>query len=120
MYQQLNYILFNGIECQINGTSYKDFIYKLKNMLEIQKIGSFIEIGWHYEDEIEPIEINENWLERLGFVRNGNHMDRDGFCFIVNSDYIFLWRPTPDYKIKYVHELQNWYYAKNRTHLVLS
>jgi hypothetical protein len=89
-------------------------------MLEIQKIDSFIEIGWHYEDEMQPILITEKWLERLGFVRNGNHMDFHGFCFIVNPNDIHLWRPTPDYKIKYVHELQNWYYAKNRTHLVLN
>lgn len=120
MYNQLNYVLFNGIECQVNGTSYHDHIYNRKNRVEIKKIDSIIEIGWHNEDEIEPIKITERWLERLGFVKNGNHLDYSGICFIVRNEEISLWRPTPDYSIKYIHELQNWIYAKEKRHLILS
>jgi hypothetical protein len=120
MYQQLNYVLFNDIECQVNGTTYKDFIYKFKNMLEIQKLGSFIEIGWHYEEEVHPIPITEKWLERLGFIRNGNHLDFNRFCFVVTGNELELWKPKPDYRIMFIHELQNWYYAINKKHLLLN
>ena len=120
MYQQLNFVSFNGIECKVNGTSFKDHMYNRKNMVEIQQIGSIIEIGWHYEDEIEPIPISEKWLERLGFAKNGNHCDYAGFSFIVHSSGINLWRPKPDWQVKYVHELQNWFYAYRGEELVLS
>lgn len=120
MYNQLNYVLFNDIECQVNGNSYKDYVYKLKNQIEIQKIGSIIEIGWHYEYELQPIPITEKWLEKLGFIKNGNHLDFNGFSFIVKSKGLQLWRPKPNYQIKFIHELQNWYHALYNEYLIIN
>lgn len=60
---------------------------------------------------IKPIPLSVEWLDKMGFVKNGNHWDFNGFCFIESEKSISLLRPKPKYPILFVHQLQNWYRA---------
>jgi len=119
MYQQFNYVSFDNTECQVIGTSFKDKIYNLKNQIEIKSIKNWCDVGWKYEDDISPIPLTKDVLIRLGFVENGNHLDFNEFCFISRKEGVFLWsNPKPDYNIRFIHELQNWYLSKTGEVLV--
>jgi hypothetical protein len=70
-------------------------------------------------DKIEPIPLTEEWLNKLGFELNGFYRLQ------VTSFLELCWKPydktlnlqtkkngfTEDSKVKYVHELQNLYFA---------
>lgn len=75
----------------------------------------------------KPIKLNEKWLMRFGFYRCNNAFDKK-----VNDEQIFSVWNIPESKtftlnemvfnieIRYVHQLQNIYFALTGTELVLS
>ena len=84
------------------------FFYKGKDVQ--WSIEDFAEWGKNIEKLIEPILITPEWLERFGFEKKPIHWEgaidlmADGDEWNFESGYI-------DINIKYVHQLQNLYYA---------
>ena len=74
---------------------------------------------------VKPIEITEEWLEKLGFVRDEETSyrwfildrtiayDLDDNCIRISDSWEFG-------KRKYVHELQNLYYCLTQTELAVA
>ena len=79
----------------------------------------------HWLINIKPIEITEEWLEKLGFVRDDETSyrwfildrtiayDLDDNCIRVSDSWEFG-------KRKYVHELQNLYFALTQRELAVA
>lgn len=73
---------------------------------------SALDLGLYSIDDLRPIPLTEQWLERFGFKRENNQFFKGPYA---------IWRP-PFYKnwnfeditsVEYVHQLQNLYYALN-------
>lgn len=89
--------------------------------LEVQKIGFtkiWIEDGTISFDEIEPIKLTEEWCIKFGFqkdLENTIYKNINKHCFLCYENKIVtLLEEENNYclrKIKYVHELQNLYFA---------
>lgn len=72
------------------------------------------ESTFSFEDNLEPIHLTEEWLLRLGFKKmNVNTYIKDPIVMYITVDKNIV--PSPNLglktKIKYVHQLQNLYYA---------
>ena len=81
------------------------------------------EITFDYTEriEVEPIEITKDWLLKFGFKRSENDswFDKD-FISISKSNNVSIFLKEwfkLDVKIKYVHELQNLYFALTKKEL---
>ncbi len=64
-------------------------------------------------DKYKPIPLTEEWLEKLGIRKAFNDYDQIDFCGyycdkLPQGGFIFKATETP---IKYVHQLQNLYFA---------
>jgi len=78
--------------------------------------------GYNTED-VEGIPLTEEWLEKLGFEK-----DAKGFWFVMGQFYeirkifnTFSYQGNLNYEpIKYVHQLQNMFYAMTGAELVLA
>ena len=74
-----------------------------------------------------PIRLTEEWLQKLGFdkvrncylVRNGFEAGLDGNDFTSGTWTIIIAKKLP-VKIKYVHQLQNLYFALTGEELTLN
>lgn len=105
------------------GQEYKEFDFQ------------WTETDWYAEgdcrisfDDIEPIPITEEWLLKLGFEKDGYNVDKT-FYFekdvirINNYEGYFLDNPNEIVGkrlfIKYVHQLQNLYFALTQNELEL-
>ncbi|MBP1165072.1 hypothetical protein JOE44_001956 [Chryseobacterium sp. PvR013] len=67
-------------------------------------------------DDLEPIELNEDWLFKLGYECNKNEYsisghDRFNVFQSVKGPYIFCDDKIAIKYVKYVHELQNIFFA---------
>lgn len=97
-----NYFLWRGMCGTVNTISEKW-------ITEQTNLGRFF-----YED-IEPIPLTEEWLVKFGFEQynNTNHYFYTNTKFIVkiNSDTGYLFGGIDHEPIKYVHQLQNLYFA---------
>lgn len=65
---------------------------------------------------LSPIELNEDWLLKLGFECNKNEycvpgLDRFNVFLTVKSSYLFCDDEKAIRYVRYVHELQNVFYA---------
>ena len=61
-----------------------------------------------------PIELTPEWLERMGFEKafNGYWDDKDEFRIYEDGEGIlYLGERIPCNRIKYIHQLQNLYFA---------
>lgn len=75
-------------------------------------------------DALEPIPLTEEWLLKFGFYKAG---ESDGVkWFNLNDDWelelgeeIFFWVEDYPAEVKYVHSLQNLYFALTGTELTL-
>ena len=91
-------------------------------------ISQMVTMDWydktHKDSYCEPIPLTEEWLVKFRFESNGSQfwyksydytVDTRGNKFVVHSDY-----STPSYgtEVKYVHQLQNLYYALTGEELV--
>lgn len=82
-------------------------------------IGTHITDG-HFIDEsfdVEPIPLTEEWLERFGFENRNRDYFKGSFCvqyadriFDHNNIFFFGYNGN-SIEIKYVHQLQNLYFA---------
>ena len=67
-------------------------------------------------DQFEPIPLTEEWLFKFGFKKDGKYNSSDRWMGIFNQPLImgngYLTIPNyPLTEIKYVHQLQNLYFA---------
>lgn len=71
-------------------------------------------------DEILPIELTEEWLIKFGFIKYDDGGELHGCdCFYISKENNIAIGLTPKYnlsgyrnvKVKYVHQLQNLYFA---------
>ena len=105
-----------------NWVLHSDRPIKVKGIIE-NRIASFDnEIGVrlvfsHKVDEIEPITITEEILEKCGFE---NTHDNEFYATVNNSIEVFIYKDNDssfrigkndaDIEIKYIHQLQNSYF----------
>jgi len=67
---------------------------------------------------IKPIPLTEEWLVKFGFVKNDCDNYELEYTFklnasftIINKDRGYFYIDAPNHEIKYVHQLQNLYFA---------
>ena len=80
-------------------------------------------LTWYLQD-LKPIEITKQWFYQLGFKSDNDEstiLIKNGFDIIELNDGSFeLFNHDYPIKIKYVHQLQNLYYALLGEELSLS
>ena len=85
-----------------------------------------VETSFMYVDDFEPIPLNEDWLVRFSFEKAGIRFSKDWFYLWEQDDKIIfalaeMKEITGTYlEIKYVHTLQNLYFALAGTELTLT
>lgn len=104
-----NTILRNGIVVTVDHQSFRD----------VEK----------YPDQYQGIELTEDWLIRMGFTVSGGWIYKfgvtesdvnDGVHYVLESNTILIGNHNKlKYKIKYVHQLQNLYFALTEEELQL-
>ena len=81
-------------------------------ILTLELLKEIIDLDWF--DEIEPIELNEDWLNKFVFdfiIEDGVKHYTDLECNLtICYKKIFLWQYNQGIEIKYVHQLQNIYF----------
>jgi hypothetical protein len=113
-----NLVKVNGVEyyiyCIHSPMEMKDESFSHKYFVDLLNYG----IVSHLESDIEPIPLTEEWLERFGFVQNKVdwYWIKDGFKLpnkqtITIVDTTAVMCPWSNREIKYVHSLQNLYFA---------
>lgn len=116
-----NYVMYNGYEVVVTGVNspqpLKDEWFNNQYLVEVYVSGGLITAR---EDELEPIVITDKILKKFGLEINkyGGYLYQEVyqagklFIFVINSfqtqmgdwDYV-------EVEIKYVHQLQNLYFA---------
>lgn len=115
-----------------NGKLHKSRAYTISELRD--EVAFFVEdfgiMGEFYKD-IKPIFLDELWLEKLGFKNVGLYGNRfeykdkiDTHLFVIESDGFNLY-PQIDFQycclteLKYVHQLQNLFFAITGEELIL-
>jgi hypothetical protein len=88
----------------------------IETITELSKIIANFETGCSTYGIIEPIPLTEDWLIKFGFKKNKTHFYEKG-RFVYRHD--FGWKILENWvkdwvgvaEIKYVHQLQNLYFA---------
>ena len=114
-----NYLLITGESISISSGFIADYDFSVKN--------NFSSNTPLIKDSIEPIPITEEWLLKFGFEyfesNDSYQLDTDlGFCIwgrIHYGFYIFANSEELGSEIRYVHELQNLYFALTKKELEL-
>jgi hypothetical protein len=84
---------------------------------------------WIEAEDYEPIPLTEEWLLKFGFVKEPRDSGEVAFCMSENDcnviiqdfgdGFLFIWELSFMGKpIKYVHELQNIYFALQGEELI--
>lgn len=106
-----------------HGDGFAKILAITKDEVELSAYGC--DLDYYSYDEIEPIEINENWLLKFGFIEEVNSSmvkfwSRDDMTIyheyykhteVDNLEWYFLSSREYNIRIKYVHQLQNLYFA---------
>lgn len=111
-------------------------IHALNDFFTVETIYSDNEVALKLDDEvvdlaekdIEPLEINADWLLKLGFEKKKQPGRLYDYYYIKNGLYfsfidfhrlVYKNKALEDVKCTYVHQLQNLYYSLSGTELVL-
>lgn len=89
-----NFILKNGQVLKVN-------IARLKEIME----------DGLNKKEYEPIPLTEEWLLKFGFYHYSGAIYSKNHYYLVLEGFNFMYGQTVLTKIKYVHQLQNLYFA---------
>lgn len=107
-----NYVMYNGVVYTVESilsSTYLVFLHTLdKEILMEVKV-----------NKIDPVKLTDEWLEWLGFVRVGNHYEKNCFNIYKYKDGVEIeLRNDEDDELfvigmryNYVHQLQNLYFA---------
>ena len=85
--------------------------HKLYDIFGTGQIGT-VRLGINYMSnigEIEPIPLTEEWLVKFGFKPLSNDWQKDGIIIHTRKRGYVLRKSVPI--VKYVHNLQNLYFA---------
>lgn len=96
-------------------------IYKITTLFFVDLHDGTIRENYNNNYIIEPIEITDAWLTILGFIKfKGDNSDffLNGFSTSCNRE-LWFWK-SEQIKIKYVHELQNLYFALTGSELTVA
>lgn len=105
----------------------QDDLDERKDWFECSKIDAndlvVLESGIDYN--YQPIPITEDWLLKFGFVNLQKEADNNGGLVELIHNNVIGYRFAPEgayghTEIKYVHQLQNLYYALTQTELTLT
>ena len=97
------------------------------NEWQVESIGNLQQVGgqlWSIE-ELEPIPLTEEWLERFGFDKDeeydeGGLVDYRWTLMYRSLEFVSFWnseelngvnQPQTGVDVEYVHQLQNLYFA---------
>lgn len=101
-------------------------------ILTIESIGDNHEVNVFYRkyllSELEPIPLTEEWFLKFGFKKVGTNFELDFFVLWYSSyQNCFVWRfmnidsnADRPISLKYVHQLQNLYFALTGEELTLN
>jgi len=109
----------NIVRSKVNGISK---VEQIGSSLNPDYVGGRSLEGNYWENSYLPIEITEEWLERMGFVKDTQYLDTWYHGQVVNltidteshkaavraNHMDYDWLKTP---YKHVHQIQNLYYA---------
>jgi len=106
-----------------------------KNLINHKELGTVEVVGFNeeiiqylhldtiYYDEyskFEAIPLTEEWLLKFGFTFSDMIYSFDGFEILDLKQGLEFYNHDYPIKIKYVHQLQNLYYALTQTELTLT
>lgn len=78
------------------------------------------------EDRCNPVPLTEEWLLKFGFISDEITFELNGFMLGQYKDNHFYYLPTNQInlrhknQIKYVHQLQNLYFALSGKEIILN
>jgi len=80
--------------------------------------------AWRLLSSFEGIPLNENWLEKFGFKRSGLYNLKDEVYIydeygLIDTGFEYRFNYT-QIKLKYVHQLQNLYFALTGEELTIN
>lgn len=102
---------------------------RITGLLEEQPFFDAITFDYPNYDEIEPIPLTEEWLFKFGFELINNNFYRSRNCelclyWTVNKNKMlpeyYGKRLVTGYDFKYVHQLQNLYFALTGSELTVA
>ena len=106
----------NYVNLMLNHEDYKTITITLLDLWDIEKKNG----------EYEPIEIDDEWLLKFGFekeIQNYPKQDYDRYNLgsIAYNSFSGFWYNNRilKYQIKYVHQLQNLYFALTNKELII-
>jgi len=97
-------------------------------VFSIRKIDGEIDVNTFYDEEIHPISLTKEWLEKLGFEFKNNSNQYGWYKDVLNRQFCWCYSEfvsiefkarqmdefqdtIMDIKCKYIHQLQNIYFA---------
>jgi len=110
-----NYVEHNGLIRQISGFR----TYSTNHTLVRFEMSA----GEYMVESLNPIPLSKEWLLKAGFVKHSPYFSNGSIIeFYENNNALFCELPNDNvfYHIKYVHQLQNLYFALTGVELVFS
>ena len=99
---------------------------KIKNFplkptsIDIDDIRLCQEGQWEWHQFYTPIPITEEWLLKFGFEKTSlGHFKKQGIILLVEDFYYICLLGNTSVIIKYVHQLQNLYFALTQKELTI-
>lgn len=105
-----NYILYNGVKITVSGIFGNTIRYDDSKYHDSNSMG--------YEP-YQPIPLTKEWLLKFGFNKRYKAFAKGDFTFIENSGMAYK-LSIVDNMPKYVHQLQNLYFAMTGEELTLN
>ena len=111
-----------------NLVEYDGRVFEIDSVSEVLPTLNTIEFGIGVVDwnNLKPIPLNEDWLVRFGFEKPAHSWNGDKFHLSEWDSYPLNWCVAMNKngavlveKLKYVHQLQNLYFALTGTELTL-
>jgi hypothetical protein len=114
-----NRVIYNGYEAVVCGiqspATLEDKRYSDKYLVEIYLGGGITTVTI---DEIEPIPLTGEILEKFGFKKLDKYTFNKGGWFVYNRKRGFVTgSKNRELKLDSVHELQNWWFTNNKEDL---
>lgn len=125
-----NYVSFKTVDTSVGYETIDDIIISI---MDLQNLSSASE---SVKEAYEPIPLNNEWLIRLGFEKlppstkyGSYHADHEanfgnpvlkinGYDYLnSNGSHLYIFLNKIRIECKYVHQLQNLYYALTQTEL---
>lgn len=121
-----NYLCINGVPQRILAFTPNESETTIVGTAYFKIVFAHYKHGDPYEtysdEEVEPVQLTSEWLLKFGFIKKYNyeyHFSKSPFSVILNPlkhDFLFN-NFVVSTEIKYLHQLQNLYFALTGTEL---